>query len=689
MDSAFLNIVMYVVVNLLLFSSWYFLLFRKKYYLSFIDRLIGTFVLGLTQIIATEMLLGVVFKQLFAVPLFLFNISISLVVLVLAIKSYHLPFTIPPSHPFPKGGMVGFGGIIKDIFLEFKDEAVRIFRIIKGDIVLFCIFSLFFISVCRMVFLGYLFPSYTWDALWYHLPSVGYVIQSGAIQENPVYSFIDVVINILPKNIELFFIWNTIFLKSDIIADLSQLPFTIAGVFTIYSIAIKLRLKEKYALYSSFLFFFTPLIILQSTTNYIDIAVSVLFLIAINFLMYDNPENSFSSEAGLIHLRERKIPILLAGLATGILLGSKGSGPLFVVILSSAIIIQELIKHFNASKTKPAHRGYFIIRALKPYLIYFIVPAFLMGAYWYIKNLVLYNNPLYTTEFSFLNITIFKGLFKGIIDPAPEVINNLTPLAKLFYVWLEKVEYYLYDSRLSGFGPIWFILFLPSLVFSLIYAINKRKYSFLFISAILIITFLVYPRNWYTRYVIYIVALGALSFGVVLNYFNKRANALKIVALLFAGYVFFTANSPCIMPEKIKEFLLLPANERTIARHAPFNIDLHARQDYGYWIWISNNILKGDTLAYTFEPLFLTPLWNSEFSNNIAHIRSDTYNEWLKNLKKNNVTYVLIRTNSAEDRWIDKEKKLLHSIWWLGGFKERFKVVYTDKNYKIVKLRKG
>lgn len=684
-----MKIIAYIIINLLLFSSWYFLLFRKKYYLSFIDRLIGTFVLGLTQIIATEMLLGVVFKQLFAVPLFLFNISISLVVLVLAIKSYHLPFTIPPSHPFPKGGMVGFGGIIKDIFLEFKDEAVRIFRIIKGDIVLFCIFSLFFISVCRMVFLGYLFPSYTWDALWYHLPSVGYVMQSGAIQENPVYSFIDVVINILPKNIELFFIWNTIFLKSDIIADLSQLPFTIAGVFTIYSIAVKLRLKEKYALYSSFLFFFTPIIILQSTTNYIDIAVSVLFLIAINFLMYDNPENSFSSKAGLIHLREKRIPILLAGLATGILLGSKGSGPLFVVILSSAIIIQELIKHFNASKTKPAHRGYFIIRALKPYLIYFIVPAFLMGAYWYIKNLVLYNNPLYTTEFSFLNITIFKGLFKGIIDPAPEVINNLSSLKSLLYVWLEKVEYYLYDSRLSGFGPIWFILFLPSLVFSLIYAINRRKYSFLFISAILIITFLVYPRNWYTRYVIYIVALGALSFGVVLNYFNKRANALKIVALLFAGYVFFTANSPCIMPEKIKEFLLLPANERTIARHAPFNIDLHARQDYGYWIWISNNILKGDTLAYTFEPLFLTPLWNSEFSNNIAHIRSDTYNEWLKNLKKNNVTYVLIRTNSAEDRWIDKEKKLLHSIWWLGGFKERFKVVYTDKNYKIVKFRKG
>ncbi len=693
MDIAFLNIAIYVVVNLLLFSSWYLLLFRKTYCLSFIDRLIGTFTLGLTQIILTEILLGVFFKKLFAAPLFWVNISISLVVLVLAI-------TLDRRETFSKkkGNIKTY--FLKDIIHELKDETIGIFRIIKKDRVLFCIFSLFFISVCWMVFLGYLFPSYTWDALWYHLPIVGYIIQSGAIQENATASIIDLFINIFPKNIELFFVWNTIFLKNDIITDLSQLLFTITGVFTIYSIAIKLGLKEKYALYSSFLFFFTPVVILQSTTNYVDIAVSVLFLVAINFLIYDNPENSSNSEAGPIPLRERKIPILLAGLATGILLGSKGSGPLFVIVLLGILLIREFIKRFNPFKlfyNFPSNvlssrcKGYSAKDSFILYFIYFIIPAFLIGGYWYIKNWILYGNPVYPIEVSFFNITLFKGLFEGIIDPTPAVIDRLTLLNRPFYVWLERVKYYLYDSRLSGFGPVWFILLLPSIATALFYTLKRKRYNFLFISTILIITFIIHPRNWYTRYVIFILGLGSLSFGLTLNYFKERQKAIKIIALLLVIYTFFTANSPCIMPWKIGEFMRLPAKERIIARHAPFNIDLQARQEYGLWIWINNNMSEGNTLVHTFEPLFLSPLWNRSFSNKVIYIKSENYNEWIKNLRSNHATHVLIKQNSIEDKWIQKVKRLIYnSPSWLGiseRFLERFKVVYSDKNYKVLSVR--
>ncbi len=655
MNLAFSNVIVFAVVNLFLFSSWYILLFRNKKCLSFADRLIAAFVLGLTQIILTEMLLGVVFKKLYAAPLFLLNVFISSGVLILAIK---------PSF------------LIGNIFNEIKDETIRIFTTIKSDRVLFCIFGLFFISVCWIIFSGYLFPSYTWDAVWYHLPMVGYIMQSGAIQENSTPSFIDLFINIFPKNIELFFLWNIIFLKSDIIVDLSQLFFTITGVVAIYSLALKLKIKERYAIYSSLLFFFTPIIILQSTTNYVDIAVSVLFLIAVNFLMYDNPENYSGNNV---------LPILLSGLAAGILLGSKASGPLFVVVLSTVIMGQELIKRYNPFNIiSSRHEGYVLKKNLMIYLIYFLMPVLLTGGYWYIKNWLLYNNPVYPMEISFFNITLFKGVYEGIIDPVPDIINNLSPMTKLFYVWQEKVGFYFYDSRLSGFGPMWFILFLPSLVFSLVYSVRRKKYNFLVISTILIVTFLIYPRNWYTRYVIFIVGLGALSFGLVIDYFNKRENALKIIVLLLAGYTFLTANSPAVTPEKIREFILLPARERTLARHAVFNMDIYVRQEYGYWIWIDNNISTGDTLAYTFEPLFLAPLWNREFSNKIVYIRSNTYNEWLKNLRENNVTYVLIRQNSAEDKWIKKERKLLS-----GTFKEKFKVVYSDENYKIMRFRQG
>ncbi len=665
MDASVLNIAMYMAVNLLLFSSWYLLLFGKRDSLSFADRVTGAFTAGLAQIIATELVLGVVFRQLFAGPLFTLNVLISSGVLAAALR-------VP-------SGERGAGSALKSAFVETRDEALRIAKIITGDRALLCVFTLFFIMLCWMVFLGYLFPSYTWDSLWVHLPSVGYTLQNGAIQVNPAYSFIDIVVNVLPQNIDLFFVWNVIFLKSSTLVDLSPLAFTLAGMLTIYSMAAKLGMREDHAIWASLLFFFTPVILLLSVSNYVDVPVAVLFLVAVNFLMYGTPGYRPGDTGKL-----ERAPVLISGVATGILLGTKGSGPLFVAVLSIAIIIQEAVRHVK-QYGRPLRPVYFAKKALMPYAALFILPALLWGGYWYIKNWVVYDNPLYTTDISVMNVTIFKGLFKGIIDPAPEVITKLTPLGRLFYVWLERVPYYLYDSRLSGFGPMWFVLFLPAAAFAVLHAVKRGKYGFLFASAILIFTFVIYPRNWYTRYVIYIVALGPLSFGMTLDYFGKRAKILKAAALLLVCYTFLTANSPCIMPEKIREFIHLPPGERTIARLAPFNIDVHAREEYGYWTWISRNVREGDTLAYTFDPLFLTPLWNGSFSNRIIYIRADTYKAWLKELEKNNTTYVVIKRNSTEGRWIGKEKRLLARFGWLGAM-ERLENAYADDHYMIMRL---
>lgn len=632
--------------------------------------------MGLTQIIATEMLLGVVFKKLYAGPLFSLNILVSAGVLFFSVLSLN------------KAASVNRTAFPVIVFKEIIDKTSGLSRRITEDRILLSIFFLFAVSVSWTIFLGYLFPSYTWDALWYHLPIVGHIIQSGAIQEIAVNSFIEQFINIFPKNIELFFLWNTIFLRNDVIADLSQLIFAMAGVLTIYSIAVKLNIREKYAIYSSLLFFFTPIIILQNATNYVDIAITVLFLIAVNFLIDGAVNEDSGSTTRAESLQQRSFRVFLAGLTTGILLGSKGSGPLFAAVLSSVVVINEIRKHLGLRKKISLSMPGILKKSLKFYLVYFLLPVFLLGGYWYLKNWVIYGNPVYPMEISIFNVTIFKGLFKGIIEPVPGIINELSYLTRPLYVWSENIKYYLYDSRLGGLGPIWFILFLPALVFSFFYAIIKRKNKFLAVSIIFIAVFLLYPRNWTPRYVIFMVGLGALSFGFVLDYFHGRDKVLKIIALLLTVYTFFVANSPCIMPEQIKKFIHLPAKERTIGWLAPFIIDIHARQEYGHWIWINRNISMGDTLAYTFEPLFHSPLWNSGFSSKIAYIKSGTYKEWLKDLKVENVTHILIRTNSEEDKWIDNERKIFSSVVWFSGLEEKFKIMYSDKNYKIVKFNK-
>lgn len=664
-----MNIISFIGTNVFLFSSWYLFLYERKKLISFADRIIGTFVFGLGQIIATEILLGVVLQKLFAGPLLMINMALSSLVAGAAVL--RLLRLARRDTSYSLGSLV----------TEMKDNIADFFSVIRADLILFCIFSLTAISLCWMIFIGCLFPSYTWDALWYHLPIVGYMIQDGAIHEIPNHSFIHQFINIFPKNIELYFLWNIIFLRSDIIADLSQLPFTIIGMLTVYSIARKLEAPREYALYSSLLFFFTPIVILQSTTNYVDVAISVLFLVTVNFLVSDG-RGGYPGEANEHNQRSRKSNLLLAGVSAGILLGAKGSGPLFIVILSSGIIIQKIGRRFGPLKRE----GFGFRRGVAAYLFYFLVPAVIIGGYWYMKNWVIYDNPVYPMEISFLGKTVFRGLYSGIIEPAPEVINRLSYVTRPLYVWTERIKYYLYDSRLGGLGVLWFVIFLPGIVFSLIHAVRSRRYRYITVFAIIVSAFLLYPRNWTPRYVIFLVGFGAISYGFLLAQFTGRKHLLRAFTLLLTVYAFFTADSPCVTPDQVRQFISLPARERTIARHKPFNIDLQARQEYGYWIWLSDHISGGDTLAYTFDPLFLSPLWNSSFTSRIAYVKGESYKEWIKNLEEQRATYILLRTNSREDQWIEKERGIRKSLWWTGVVQERFRIVYQDENYRIAKM---
>jgi len=668
-----LDIAKYIIVNLLLFSAWYLFFFSKKAALSFVDRLIGTFILGLAQIIVTELVLGLIFRKLYASPLFWVNVLIS---------SAFLFNTLSKSN-------TGFS-LVRKILDELIEKAGRFFRLIRSDIILLALFSLLLIKICWIIYIGYLFPSYTWDSLSYHLPIVGNIMQSGAIMENPVNFQIDTFINIFPKNMELFFLWNIIFLKNNTITDLSQLLFVIVGILTTYSMALKLGIKAKSALYSSFLFFFTPIVILQINTNYIDIAVSVLLLTAVNFLMYESPYCHYGSSP-VKRQDDRKVPIFLAGVAIGILLGSKGSGPLYVIIISTAIIIQEFIKHRRQIYARDfSGKRNIIRRSIIPYLMYFFLPLIVLGSYWYIKNWVLYGSPVYPMEVTVFNITIFKGIYKKMLDPVPALIENASYLTRLFHVWMEKVEFYLYDSRLSGLGPLWTILLLPSLVFAFITSVIRKRYNWIFICVLLIIIFAVHPRNWNSRYTIFMVALGAVSYGFVIDFFSNRGRIIHVIALVLVAYTFLTVNSPCVMPAKIREFIDLPANERTIARHKPFNIDIHVKQQYGYWTWINDNVREGDTVAYSFEPLFLTPLWNNGFSSNIIYISAENYDDWLKKLKGRGVTYALLQQQSKENNWIEGNRKLLADREGKTVIPaEEFDLVYTDDNYKIMKLLKA
>ncbi len=673
-DPIVMEIVSYITVNLLLFSSWYIVLFRSRNIITFADRLIGTFVLSFAQIIVTEMVLGVVFKQLFAGPLFYLNISISLGILTLLIIRRSVS--------------------LLDIVKEIKEQITWLLKTIKSDWILMSISVLFFISLCFIVFIGYLFPSYSWDSQFYHLPTIGFFLQSGAIENIPYNSLIYTFINVFPKNIDLFFLWNVIFLKSGTIVDLGQLPFTIAGMLAVYSIAVKFKIRDKYAVYCALLFFFAPVVILQSTTNYVDIAISALFLIAMNFLLC--PRVLLSCSSPMLSCESRNgedssggnIPLLLAGITSGILLGSKGSGPLFVFALSGMFLILELRRRYLLKREGNSAEAAFG-RTIIMYSVYFLIPTVVLGIYWYINNWVYYNNPVYPFYVSLFGKTIFPGPLTEILHSGPEFLQEMPALFRPFHVWLEKAEYYSYASELSGSGPLWFILFLPALVLSFFSALLKRRYDFLLLAIVILFVFLVHPNNWNTRYVIFLFALGALSFADMMNTFEKRAKILQSLSLMIVMYTFVVIQSPSVTPEKIKQFISLPREERSISRMEPYILNKTQRNNYGLWEWINRNVSSGDTLAYNYTPNMVGPLWNSDLSNEIVFIRAGKFEEWLKKLEDNNVTYVVAlgKPRTMEYFWLTRLASLRNDPKWTPVY-NNFSLEYSDSDYVVMRFNK-
>ena len=196
----FIKILAFLVINSFVFGGWYLVLFKKYAGIGLLDRLLGTFVLGFGQIILTELLLGIS-GGLHAWLLFVLNTIISLI-LIYKNQVWHEAW-------------------------HNMSERWQAFNHQKRSKFFWAGLGIFLVGVAWIVFIGLIFPPHDWDGLAYHLGWVGYVMQTNSIHNfNAGLIWVDAY----PKNIELSFLWNTIFLRNGLFVDLSQLVFGLAAL---------------------------------------------------------------------------------------------------------------------------------------------------------------------------------------------------------------------------------------------------------------------------------------------------------------------------------------------------------------------------------------------------------------------------------------------------------------------------
>jgi hypothetical protein len=366
------------------------------------------------------------------------------------------------------------------------------------------------------------------DDLVYHLPPVYQAVQSERLQLLPlelrdVFAF--------PFNAELLFLWPLIFFHADTFVDL--VPFVVAlyGVVVVFATARRLGAPPRSAGFVALLFPFTPVVLGQSGSNYIDVITAVFHLVALLAAA------SFVAAGGLLHL-------LMAGVATGFVAGMKYSMLIFVVALQPLLWLR-------LWRDRGQDHG-----VLARYAVY--VALVLAGAgYWLLRNFVATGSPFYPVKptLSGFRFDPVSTIGKFIRADAPTVLTDLLRHpGNAFTLPFQDPGL---GSLHGGFGAVFWGLSVPSILFC--FAAGARRalrerdlfpalfwgQCFVALPAFAMIPVESMPFD--VRYVLFVTGLGLAALalamkrleqfpgaGFVVRVFCVAASVLAVVQL--AGY---------------------------------------------------------------------------------------------------------------------------------------------------------
>jgi hypothetical protein len=570
------------------------------------SRFVSTFLLFFAQIIGSEFVLGL-FSLLTSFWLVITNVLLSAGLLFWLRRTY---------------GTKAFKQYLTDL------RAIRLspWQGFKADPLWGILLALAGLFLAWIIFLGVFFPSTDWDGNSYHLTFSANVIQN--------HTFFDPATSLkwlagYPKGGEFVQLWSVLITHNDMFTDLAQIPFLALGIYALYAIARRLGANKQQARFAALLFIFLPMVLNQLKTTYVDVMLCSIF---------------FAGLAIVIKEKLGKLDLVLIGIIFSLLISIKSTGFLFVFALLP-LLFWNLYKHQKDIKSGLV--GYYAKS------IAYITPALFFGLYWYFKNWIEYGSPIYPFGFKLAGHSIFPG--QTFQEFAANAVNGSTllphdSLSRIWFVWTEQKDWfgcmYNYDTNYAGFGPIWFIILLPAFITALYLAYKKRNGLFAGVAATIAVLFAVYPSNYYTRYTIFVTAIGIISFGLILTYMSKlSATVAKLLTLALVLVVIGTNFTLCnFSPGTVKD-------QVAGVLHGSARGPVYNGVPGPAYVFLEGRERSGDVVAYDSSPYFIYPLWLPDFSNKVIYIPAKNQADWYNQLKTKNVKYVFTTVDSKEQKW--------------------------------------
>lgn len=481
-------------------------------------------------------------------------------------------------------------------------------------------------------------PPYAFDALTYHLTTVATWIS----EENLEPTSLSLCCSRYPATGELLFTWPALFTGTDAGVDVVQLVLALVAAAATGAISLALGARPSGAAVAACLFFLTPVVLAQTTTNYVDVVATAGMLVALYFTVRFLQAEPFG---GPPHVPARPALLVPAGIGAGLALGTKATGAVVLVVIGAFLVVR-------------------VVRARRPIgtaLAALLVPALLVGSFWYLRNLAETGNPVHPVEVAPVGIVVFDGPVdldelltvpggaEGHAWPVQVVLSWARDLAP----WVSADQGYSYEQRLGGLGPLWVYLGAPLVLLMGVRALLRRRSSseldFLVPVALV---FVLQPYQWWSRFTLFLAAAGCVAIALALERTGQRrriALATGSVVLAALGAWYATARiNPAGGGNVVtaRELVALggePAADRTVGR---LFFDEYAWVDR-----VPRSAAIGVELSE--EVRFVYPLFGGRFERDVVRLGGRDRTDFLRRLRADAVEFALVARGGRFDGWLD------------------------------------
>jgi len=501
---------------------------------------------------------------------------------------------------------------------------------------LLVIFLLFlsFLQLSRIFFHIWFIPPYVWDTVVYHLVNVAEWVQKGEI--HAVITPVDRVY--WPASFELLETWFVVFLHNDLLVKLAPFLFYLVAGTSAYAIARALNLTPLLSASVVIFYLFTPSLAIQATAckNDVGIAAVYLLIIAILFELSKNRDKM-----------DNKLLIILMAFSLGI--GIKAymffiiPAPVFLglALIFKCHFVRSFRSIFRFDKVKSNFKTVICILL--------ILSSVFLGSYWYIRNLVVFNNPFHPTDFRIFGHLVFGTGDAVRYGPGQRGSASWESLkSNTLSLITDKIfdQRSFFDSSLgniSGWGWFNFVCGISAMLYALIFVNKLRLLIISFLLSLLTLFAFISIDPWYMRFTLWFPIIFALSFGFLIFNLNNKwlKNSLMAMALLCTMFNWIAVlNVGEISLDDFKKMMQIPALKRSTAQ-----LTNHYDGAYRKTLDI---VPKDEIIGFCFPNNgWAYPLYDSDLSRRLKYIPIKDIN-FVEYMKEQNILYLFVERITPE-----------------------------------------